>query len=101
LRLGRTEQFRPGADLLEFIGRPLLVGVNPDAVEASPRMTPPYLPPGTVRIERGLLRKAKLIADDRGVDLSDYLTTILKPAVARDWAKFAKKMIEEEEGGGE
>ena len=34
LRLGKTEQFKPGADLMEFIGRPLLVGQNPDAVEA-------------------------------------------------------------------
>jgi hypothetical protein len=36
LRLGRTEQFRPAFDLMSFIGRPLLVGANPDAVEAMP-----------------------------------------------------------------
>jgi hypothetical protein len=29
----RPELFRPAADLMEFIGRPLLVGANPDAVE--------------------------------------------------------------------
>lgn len=34
LRLGRTEQFRPGPELVAFIGRPLLVGINPEAVEA-------------------------------------------------------------------
>jgi hypothetical protein len=34
LRLGRTEQFRPAADLMAFLGRPLLVDPNPDAVEA-------------------------------------------------------------------
>jgi hypothetical protein len=34
LRLGRTEQFRPAPALMEFIGRPLLVGANPDAVAA-------------------------------------------------------------------
>jgi hypothetical protein len=33
IRLGRTEQFRPTADLMAFIGRPLLVGLNPDTVE--------------------------------------------------------------------
>ena len=33
LRLGRTEQFQPAADLMAFIGRPLLVDPNPDAVE--------------------------------------------------------------------
>jgi hypothetical protein len=36
LRLGRSEQFRPGADLLDFIGRPLLVNPDPDAIEATP-----------------------------------------------------------------
>jgi hypothetical protein len=33
LRLGQTEQFRPASDLMDFIGRPLLVGANPDTVE--------------------------------------------------------------------
>jgi hypothetical protein len=33
LRLGRTEQFSPGPDLIAFLGLPLLVGANPDAVE--------------------------------------------------------------------
>jgi hypothetical protein len=36
LRLGRTEQFRPASDLMAAIGRPLLVGVNPDTVEVKP-----------------------------------------------------------------
>lgn len=30
----RLEQFRPAAELMEFIGRPLLVDLNPDTVEA-------------------------------------------------------------------
>lgn len=34
LRFGRSEQFRPSLDLMEFLGRPLLVGANPEAVEA-------------------------------------------------------------------
>jgi hypothetical protein len=34
-RIGRTEQFRPGADLMEFIGKPLLVSADPDAVEGA------------------------------------------------------------------
>ncbi len=33
LRFGRTKQFRPAPDLMAFIDRPLLVGVNPDTVE--------------------------------------------------------------------
>lgn len=34
LRIGRTEQFQPGPDLMAFIGRPLFVSANPDTVEA-------------------------------------------------------------------
>lgn len=36
LRFGRTEQFRPNAELLEFIGRPLLVSANAKSVEVMP-----------------------------------------------------------------
>jgi hypothetical protein len=36
LRLGKTEQFRPRADLLAFIGQPSLVVANPDTVEVIP-----------------------------------------------------------------
>jgi hypothetical protein len=32
-RLRKTEQFRPAAEIMAFIGRPLLVGPDPDAVE--------------------------------------------------------------------
>ena len=35
-RMGQTEQFRPVADILAFIGRPLLASPNPDAVGAMP-----------------------------------------------------------------
>jgi hypothetical protein len=34
LRLGKTEQFRPAAELMQFIGKPLLVAANPETVEA-------------------------------------------------------------------
>lgn len=44
-RIGRTEQFRPVAEIMAFIGRPLLVSPDPDAVEAMPATTPP----GTLR----------------------------------------------------
>jgi hypothetical protein len=38
LRLARTEQFRPDRELMEFIGKPLLVGANPEAVEVMPKL---------------------------------------------------------------
>jgi hypothetical protein len=33
IRFGRTEQFKPTAELMDFIGLPLFVSANPDAVE--------------------------------------------------------------------
>jgi hypothetical protein len=40
LRFGQTEQFRPEAELFEFINKPLLVCPNPELVEAlEPRAT--------------------------------------------------------------
>lgn len=35
LRLGKTEQFRPAPELLEFIGKPLLASAAHDAVKAA------------------------------------------------------------------
>ncbi len=39
LRLGRTEQFKPAKELLEFIGNPLLVSSNPETIEVQPLST--------------------------------------------------------------
>ena len=36
LRLGRTEQFRPARELLDFIGRPLLTHADPNSIEENP-----------------------------------------------------------------
>ena len=33
-RLGKTEQFQPVAEIMQFVGLPLLVGADPQAVEA-------------------------------------------------------------------
>lgn len=38
-RLGKTEQFRPAREVLEFIGKPLLVAADPYAVEVAPDRT--------------------------------------------------------------
>src|SRR3954467_7503568 len=42
LRLGRTEQFKPSQELMDFLGTPLVDSTNPEAVEAQPftRITP-------------------------------------------------------------
>ena len=64
-------------------------------VMAKPLKTTP------VQIETGLVRKARTIAEDKGIDLSEYLSGIIRGGIARDWAKVLKKIVEAEEEGGE
>jgi hypothetical protein len=46
-----------------------------------------------VRIDSGLIIKAKIAAEDKGVDLAEYLSTVLKVPVERDWARARKKIL--------
>jgi hypothetical protein len=51
-----------------------------------------------VKIETGLVRKAKTIAEEKGVDLSDYLSGVIRAPIERDWTRILKKIVEAEEG---
>jgi len=55
-----------------------------------------------VKIDTGLVRKARTIAEDKGIDLSEYLSAIVKGQIERDWTKVLRKIVEreQEEGGG-
>ncbi len=44
-----------------------------------------------VRIVRSIAKKARVVADDRGVDLVDYLSGLLESPVDRDYRQFLKK----------
>jgi hypothetical protein len=52
-----------------------------------------------VKIDVRLARKAKTIAEDKGIPLSDYLSSIIQGQIDRDWGKVLKKIVEVEEGG--
>jgi hypothetical protein len=71
LRLGRTEQFRPAAELLEAIGRPLLVGPNPEAAEVMDNELKP------VRITEEALDLARIASSYTGETMSDYVSRIV------------------------
>jgi hypothetical protein len=49
-----------------------------------------------VRIDSGLIIKAKIAAEDKGVDLAEYLSVLLKAPIERDWARARKKILETE-----
>lgn len=57
----------------------------------------PELRLSVVKIDAGVAKKAKLIAEDKGIPLSTYLTAAVEAAVAKDWPKILKKIVE---GGG-
>lgn len=59
LRFGRTEQFRPARDLMEFIRRPLLVHAAPDAVEVMEGRTHTVTLKGSEQWKQWLERSAK------------------------------------------
>jgi hypothetical protein len=73
LRLGRTEQFRPAPELLGFIGRPLLVGANPDAVEAMPCR----IPVTNVRSRPEWKSWLERFAEHAGADVSEIIDQAL------------------------
>jgi hypothetical protein len=66
LRLGKTEQFQPGRDLLEFIGKPLLVGINPAVVEAIPGRAV------AVRLSDQDHKRLDRIAKAKGLNMAAY-----------------------------
>lgn len=95
LRLGRTEQFQPARELMDFIDRPLLVDPNPETVEAIPSRHTGTLP---AKIDAMLVGRAQMIAKSRGISLAEYISETLRPTVDRDFFKEMKKL--EPEGGG-
>lgn len=97
LRLGRTEQFRPAADLMAFLGCPLLVGANPDAVEAiGPVLSDIQLrtldrDDVTVKIPRRIALMGKAIARDRGISLAEFLEELLTVAIDKGYAAMLRR----------
>lgn len=78
LRFGRTEQFRPAVEIFAFIGKPLLVSANPDAVEAMKPAT------ASIWLKPDAYKSASLAARFRGMKLIDYLTMVVQAAADRD-----------------
>jgi hypothetical protein len=97
-RRGRQpELFQPAADLMEFIGRPLLVGANPEAVEVLDPCRRNDL--RLVRIGESVLEDIRLIATLRRISIADYLTEVVGPIAKKDLevelARRTQVMIEE------
>jgi hypothetical protein len=51
-----------------------------------------------VEIDTRLARKARTIAEDKGISVTNYLSGINQGHVERDWTKILKKIAQFEEG---
>jgi hypothetical protein len=82
----QPEQFRPAPDLMTFIGRPFLVGPNPDSVEV--------MDDGrvSVKIARSLASKAKLVAAHRGIPAAELLSSMLEAPIDRAYAAMLREL---------
>lgn len=91
LRFGRTEQFRPAAELMAFLGRPLLVDANPAIVEAIAVAT------SMARVTKEANEGARSVCGFYGETISGYIDRVVKERVEADRAKIARQFVAEEE----
>lgn len=96
LRIGRTEQFRPGPDLMEFIGKPPVTHVDPDTIGA---FSPSPIDLRNVPIDSGVWYSAKWVAKMRGITLTEYLAELLRPLAQRDSRDELRKTIDQHKKG--
>jgi hypothetical protein len=82
--LDHGEWFRPEPALLNLIEQ-----------ETSPWDGKDDKPNGSMaRITGDVLTKAKIVSADRDMKISDYLNSILRPLVERDWLELGQKIQE-------
>ncbi len=57
-------------------------------------------PAKTVRIDADLVTKAEMIARDMGhVTIGQYISTMLRPAIEREWSKLVRKKASQDDAG--
>jgi hypothetical protein len=49
-----------------------------------------------IKVDTGIVRKARTIAEDKGIDLSEYVSDVLRVAIARDWDRIMRRVMEQE-----
>lgn len=50
----------------------------------------------SAKIDAEIIRKARLITDQRGVHMAEYLSQLLRPLVERDYQQFKKQLADED-----
>jgi len=94
LRFGRSEQFRPAADLMEFIGLPF---------DESRRVVE-FQEVCRVKLPADVMESARIVAAYTGEAMAEMLGDILRPVLAkreRDEAAKREKATRKPKGGDE
>lgn len=73
---------------MPLVGKENDMATKKESIE--PRTTP-------VKIETGLVKKARIVASDKGITLSAYLGGSLRTTVGRDWSNIVRKMASEDD----
>jgi hypothetical protein len=84
LRFGRTEQFRPSAELLEFIGKPLLVSPNPDAVEMAAGRARRLAKPVRLDLSEKDHERLDRVATAKGLNMAAYSRMAILERLRKD-----------------
>jgi hypothetical protein len=69
----------------------------PMANKPGPKRDPKPVVKSTTKVNRDILRKANMVAQHRGIDLYDYVESLLAPAVERDYHRMIKSEADEAE----
>lgn len=88
LRFGRTEQFQPGPDLMDFIGRPLFAAAGNvvEPMESKRRDVP-------TRIHEDALFVARIAAAYKRMSLVEYISEALRVAADRDIREACERRL--------
>lgn len=90
-RFPGTEQFRPVADLLEFLGVPILAGANPDTVEAMPERTGRGV---SVKLPEWLVDQMREVTALEKTDIQSLCTDLLAPLIAERRREALRRALE-------
>jgi hypothetical protein len=91
LRLGRKEQFKPTAELMAFIGVPLLVDVNPESVEAVEPTRLSGTKPVRLDLSEETHRRLRVVAAEEAKSMAEWARDLVDQVVNERYEGRLKK----------
>jgi hypothetical protein len=92
LRVGRTEQFLPGPELMAFIGRPLFVN------QGNVILMVPTVKGGPVRLTDEALKWARIASGYTGQSMAEYVSQFVAEHARLDAERLHAEVTKKEKG---